>query len=184
MEDSRTELIWLKSFVDKKFINTRANTRTSDFYVNYFFNQANSGNKLKWNWWAFLLTPVWFFYKKMHIPGLLLGSLGFVLTYLSFILANHFQLFQEGFWENYAKTGGMIPFLIPATCLALLLVTPVLAGCYGNWLYFLRFKRTVQMLSDQTDAQTYLSKKGGSSWLSAMAAVLILVATVKLIQGF
>ena len=34
------------------------------------FSAVNSGRKLQWNWAAFLISPFWFFYRKLYKAGL------------------------------------------------------------------------------------------------------------------
>lgn len=39
-------------------------------YVKKFSKKKKSGNKIGWNWAAFLFSPLWFFYRKLYKAGL------------------------------------------------------------------------------------------------------------------
>ncbi len=62
----------------KKETETSVSKRTQH-YLEYFDRYQSNGKQRNWNWAAFSLWPVWFFYRKMY--GLFLGS-GIINSFL------------------------------------------------------------------------------------------------------
>ncbi len=48
------------------------NLDVDDYYKKTFMEIEESGSKIKWNWYAFLFTIFWYFYKRMGVKGLIM----------------------------------------------------------------------------------------------------------------
>ena len=139
-----------KLFVHKSHMNTK----TSDYYVNFFFNEAIHGKKLSWNWSAFFFCSLWFFYRKMYFEGLFFLLLESILefTFISFSISKFF-----------AVDNSILQYYL------ILVILHTISGCYGNYLYFKRF----QFISDRAPIDKnkrtlYFTKKGGFSIFSIL----------------
>ena len=82
-----------------------------EYYMKSFRKIRETGKAYSWNWPAFLLTPFWFMYRKMYIPGaailvinillslfhsVIASLLGLCISGLAGCLANFFYLFDLG----------------------------------------------------------------------------------------
>lgn len=50
----------------KRLVGTK-----QEFYIPKFSAMKQLNKKATWNWCAFLLSPAWFFYRKMYVYGLI-----------------------------------------------------------------------------------------------------------------
>ncbi|MDR0433763.1 MAG: DUF2628 domain-containing protein [Gracilibacteraceae bacterium] len=116
------------------------------------FDYFSRGNKLSWNWCAFLFGVAWLAYRKMYKYTLIFVVLSIGLT-----------------------------AIIPQEYTGLSLVVPVVTGLIGNYLYMLHAQtkmRTAAEFSDQIERINYIRRSGGVSWRAVVAVCLIFIMTM------
>lgn len=179
MDSAREEIAGYKAFINSRFLKTNTNTSSSDYYANYFYNHARNGNMRLWNFWAFLFSPFWFFYRKMILAGLIAITADFFLTTLALNLAEHYQLFDRSLFSSEIRAETLLTSLAGLICLILILAVPLVSGFYGNYLYFIKYKRIFRNLPSDKAPLLYLACKGGTSWLSLIIAIIIVISISK-----
>jgi len=152
----------LRQITDMKYFihGDSMNTPTSDYYVNYFFNNAKHGEKYYWNWWPFLFGPFWFVLRKMYAFGLLF----FLIQVTCLVIFNKLtSLYSTGIIQ-------LIEYLFLA-------IIGIVTGNIANYLYFLKFKKNYDKAPEiRNKRNDYFSKKGGLSISSCGFLLLLLIA--------
>lgn len=72
------------------------------------FKAMTQKKKTSWNWAAFLIPHVWFFYRKMHLPGILFSLLLLASSVFMFPLATIVSTFPQ---EATASTAVLARYL-------------------------------------------------------------------------
>ena len=141
------------------FTKNGENTPTSDYYVNYFFNDARNGKITRWNVCAFLFGPYWFILRKMYVCAILYFALYvFLITYGTFFMIT------DSFFTTFTQ------YTVVA-------VLSLMAGLWGNYLYFLKFKSITSNAPAEMDKRViYLNGKGGISMISVSVPVVAVIA--------
>ena len=49
------------------------------------FRKLRDGKSFTFNWAAFLLSPFWFFFRKLYKPGIILATVNIILTLVSYV---------------------------------------------------------------------------------------------------
>lgn len=149
------------------------------------FRHIREGRSGGWNWAAFLLGPLWLFYRKQY----LLGTVMFVFQTILDIAAMWLMLpINTAVTEADAllAMGQMMdnPMMFPATCLSLLLlIAHLLLGAKGNHLYLHHCTKRIQSIRDRVpDLST--AELGSFGGVSVGAAVLIYLLSSLLSNGF
>jgi hypothetical protein len=169
--ESETPNILLKEQVESVVANELelANSlvgKNYDYYKEKWNKLESKKSKTSWNWAAFFLGPLWFGYRKMYIPMVLIA-----VCYI--LLDLFFYLFQYQFSEeNY--------FFDPVQNLLLFPITVILA-MFGNYYYLKHTNRNIDKVNLQPfnfeQKRTWLKRKGGTSWLGVVFTILLLFTT-------
>ncbi len=145
-----------KAFVNSQYIINNRNTTASDYYVNFFFNEAQYG-KVRWNWNAFCFGSLWFFYRKMYLYGVL----GNILLAIADFIAIFTLIFVVDSLNISEVLSSVLMLLV---FIANFVAFSLFYGYYGNSLYFRKFKRIMQdMPEEHHDTLVKLSHRGGVS---------------------
>jgi hypothetical protein len=66
-------------------------SKLSEYYINSCKQHADSGKLfVKWNWWAFLLGPIWLFYRGMFLDGLIYFLILFLEVGLNYLIIDSY----------------------------------------------------------------------------------------------
>ena len=114
-----------------------------EYYVPKFSMLKQLGKKASWNWCAFLLTPAWFFYRKMYVYGLVM------------ILFN-------------ITVGNLLNGVVTIAVSAVLGVF----GNYIYMDYLEKQSLQMKSMPD-TVKETFIREKGGTSWPAVFVSFLI-----------
>ena len=128
--------------------------KNSEYYMGRFAKIKTTGNKVAWNWCAFLFTPAWFLYRKMFKMGIILMVAAFFLTNFIPLIG---PLVNLGICIYYGRVGTNV-YLGRTQTLAL----------QGN-----------QMNADEKAA--FIKKKGGTSVLAIILSVVVFSVLLVLI---
>jgi hypothetical protein len=83
----------------------------SEYYTGKFYKMKADNSDVSWNWAACLLSPYWFFYRKMYIHGIVLFLL-FVVSdtinralymFLSILSALLIGAYGNNFYKKYVE---------------------------------------------------------------------------------
>lgn len=168
-------------------------------YIKNFLNAKFSKSRQKFNFAAFFLSPYWFFYRKMYLPGMLFtgatmaASLFFMslirrcfpdaLSYLSAVAGRNIDDMTE-ILQKYREylTDGMVQH--PALYRVILVFPLVfvlinfIAGFTANKLYLDKMKKDVMKIKaispNKDTLYAYLFAKGGTSILMVVAAFFLI----------
>ncbi len=174
----------------------------SSRYIPKFIRMSAENKKLSWNWAAFFLSPLWFFYRKLYKAGALFLGLTFIaFTFGSmpmldaqkavsgfvtenFDITNETTIGELTDAYNSLKPEEQQTFLKLAAeysrCAALLgvaLMTPnIFAALYSNYLYKSKMVKEVRsMRKFSLDDRTFTAlalRRGGVSLLAAVGCYL------------
>lgn len=157
------------------------NTR---YYIPRFRN-IREGHNGGWNWAAFLLGPLWLFYRKQYVLGGLMFTFQTILDVASLWLmspinsaANEAEVLSA--MEQMTSN----PMLLPATLLSLLLVVAhFLLGAKGNHLYLYHCTKRIQSAREHAPdlSPVEMSSFGG---VSMGVAVLFYLLSSLISNGF
>lgn len=120
----------------------------ANHYLNKFGIIESTGNKISWNWCAFLFTSAWMIYRKMYKPAI------FVIVIEYLLIPVIASLFPGTF------SLGLVSTSIGS---ALSLAVSILLGLFGNYIYM----KYIDELMDKeplADSFNYQQKYGGVSW--------------------
>lgn len=117
-------------------------------YTLKFARLRDRGTMISWNWWAFLIGPTWFIYRKMYFLGSVLLALG---------MLGAVTIKSMGYY--YAIT-----FLID-----------VLMGMFGDSLYMARIERLEKHIpkDDSEKKNAYIRHHGGTSVAGVVIAFIV-----------
>ncbi|MCR5485472.1 MAG: DUF2628 domain-containing protein, partial [Clostridiales bacterium] len=72
-------------------------------YITRFLKQSKTGKKIGWNWSALILSPFWFFYRKIYKAGALFLGLTLVLITAASIPASYVATDMKNIVDEYVK---------------------------------------------------------------------------------
>lgn len=150
-------------------------------YIPKFYKMEKTGSKLSFNWAAFLFSPYWFFFRKMHI-------IGFVIMLLSLFVTgvcttdrvveasqNYYTAIEQYYAgeisnEQLAAVSSEIirlPEIVIETVFSL--AVKIFSGVFGNYFYKKKAEKDIAEIKTKADTpETYrfmLFKQGGISGL-------------------
>jgi hypothetical protein len=151
--------------------------RNSDKYLPKFRKFSMLGEDkfvLTWHWPAFFFGPLWMFYRKLYlwgVIGVLAGVVGMLLSGFPIPMLATFV--------------GMFYLPLVLTSWTTLPFFPVAWGVTGYYLYYRHAKKTIQSVSvdlPPQDAATAIGQVGGvHRWLANTCVVILLCLFVTLI---
>jgi len=115
----------------------------ADYYIRKFDTQDVTEKDATWNWPAFLFSPMWCFYRKQYVLGLILMGTSFLLNYLG-------------------DLGNIIHFGIS-----------IYIGFMGNYFYRGYIEKHLENASDMNyeERVKYYEKMGGTSYLAVIVGL-------------
>lgn len=120
-----------------------------------------------WNWPAFFLGPIWAFYRKMKLLGLLYLLAMFAVDFFSAFI--------------YELVGSSPSILFKWFCL---LVIEVFFAVYANYFYFRFVKKKITKIKAEVTEDMQLDKvkrKGGTSVLVPIISMMMIVILTVLV---
>lgn len=120
--------------------------KNQEFYVPKFSMLKQLGKKTSWNWCAFLLSPSWFFYRKMYVYGI----------------------------AQMAFNGIMGSLLGSVVTLAVSVLLGVF-GNYIYMDYLEKQSLNMKSMPD-TVKENFVKEKGGTSWVAVLVGFVISAA--------
>ncbi len=139
------------------------------------FKAMSQGKKSSWNWAAFFIPNVWFFYRKMYLPGVLFSLLLITASLFLLPLASVISTFpQEAtastaalsqyLMQNFSSIG-IMPLLFGALAGILELVVRIIAGFTGDKIYkntvVAGIKKVKESDTETLPVELALARKGG-----------------------
>ncbi len=116
-------------------------------YTLKFARLRDRGTMLSWNWWAFLVGPIWFIYRKMYFLGYMMLILGIFGAFM----------FRSSVYYY------LITFLVDT-----------LMGMFGDSLYMARIERLEKHIpkDDSEKKNAYIRRHGGTSMVGVVISFI------------
>lgn len=148
---------------------------------------AKSGRKTSFNFFACILTPFYFLYRKMYAMGIITLILELVLSIPNFIL----NLSDKAFFEELSELAGetiapglelnvaQTNFFVNLSFFAMIAswAISVLCGLFANWLYFKKCKKLCAKIDEsaesQEDFKAKAARKGGVNFKLIITLAII-----------
>ena len=141
------------------------------------FRQIRQSRSAGWNWAAFLLGPLWLFYRKQYLLGSLMFLFQMILDVASLWLMNPISsATTEAEILAAMSQVSSNPMMYPAMLLSLLLIVAhILLGSKGTHLYMYHCTRRINKALEHTKdlSPAELSSFGGVSMGAALLAYLL-----------
>ena len=134
------------------------------YYLEVFFDIEKKGNKYKWNWASFFFGPLWCFYRKLYLIGI-----------IAIVVYHLFEILAEVVTQSLPIG---IAMAVPVTLNAVIIIIPAIAmGMLGNYFYKRSFDKHVMNKNskDGTMHINYLSSKGGTNVGAVVLGVILLI---------
>ncbi len=152
------------------------------------------GNKnTSWNWAAFLLPQVWFFYRKMYLQGifaLIFTVIGELLAYPMVLALSQNGMTNAGYTEmaswmmNTASSDPTIYFMMMGGFLLALLLR-IFCGMFGDRFYLNTAVSGIKSIEQEDGEEALLlRKKGGVNLILGFAVLMISNYLTPIIAGF
>ncbi|MCK5763917.1 MAG: DUF2628 domain-containing protein [Clostridiales bacterium] len=129
---------------EEKLIETN-----SSYYIEKFNKMRDKNTKFSWNWASFMLSNMWFFYRKMYFIGTIIVSINIGLFFLG-------------------DPWGYVSDIIA-----------VISGIGGNYLYMKHIEKVINNSKDMTDfeKEEFIKNKAGTN-IIAPIFTFVLIFTV------
>jgi hypothetical protein len=149
------------------------------------FKAMSQGKKTSWNWAAFFIPNVWFFYRKMYLPGvlfsLLLITASLFLLPLTAVLTTFPQeatvstaALSQYLMQNFSSIG-TAPLLFGTLAGVLELVVRIIAGFTGDKIYkntvVAGIKKVKESDLEIEPVELALARKGGINPLMGLVGL-------------
>lgn len=136
------------------------------YYMPVFENFEKTGNKIKWNWAAFLLGPYWLLYRKCHLTGFLMLMFSILQDAITMFIVERMNLETTMDLISYLAKGSisekyqLILLIVSIISCAL----SVFFGLFGNAIYEHSCLRKVRSHKDSIGSDpAALTLSGGVS---------------------
>jgi len=176
--------------------------RNAEKYIPKFYKIERTGNKVSFNWAAFLFAPYWFFYRKMHVIGfafMIISLLVSVLcttpdvqaaskeltaAYEQFLSGNS-QITQQQL-SNMAMSLYMMPEMLISSGFSVLM--HIFAGLFANALYKKKVQKDINWAKEAANSpeayRILLFKRGGVSLFMVVLSAVGLFCAEQIISMF
>lgn len=149
------------------------------------FKAISKGKKGSWNWAAFLVPNVWFFYRKMYLPGILFSLLLITSTLFLLPLSAVISTFPQDavsstshlaqyLVQNFAKIGTM-PLILAILAGVMELAVRIAAGAQGDKIYKKSAIQNVKKIKESdlegVPVELALARKGGVNMLMGVVGL-------------
>ncbi len=151
----------------------------SAFYLPVFHRMAKQKKKLSWNWPAFFVPDIWFFFRKNYMAGVIALLLQFGVT----VFFNPVVLAVYGIYaENQKATNAELTELLRPYMsqiliyLGILLVLRFVAGLFANLIYKRAVIHRIKDVKETAQGEDYMPRllqKGGISVSGGLSAILL-----------
>ncbi|MBQ7108177.1 MAG: DUF2628 domain-containing protein [Clostridia bacterium] len=162
------------------------------------FKAMNQGKKRSWNWAAFLIPNVWFFYRKMYLPGVLFSLLLITVTLFLLPLSAVVSTFPQEALSSTVRLAqylaqniekiGALPLILAALSGVLELVVRIVAGLTGDKLYkksaVQNIKKIKESDTEDVPVELALARKGGVNPLMGIVGLLAVDFVLEWIAAF
>lgn len=176
--------------------------RNADKYIPKFYKMERRGQKLSFNWAAFLFAPYWFFYRKMHV-------IGFAIMVVSLLVSaicttpdvtaayneyyNALSAFMQGSaalsqqeLNDMAMNIQMMPEVMIDSAFTVLI--HILSGFFANALYKRKVTKDISWAKENAVSpeqyRVMLFKKGGVSLMMLVLSVVGFYCAQQIIAMF
>ena len=162
------------------------------------FKAMSQGKKSSWNWAAFLIPNVWFFYRKMYLSGVLFSLLLITASLFLLPLASVISTFpQEAtvstivllqyLMQNISSIG-IMPLALGALAGVLELVVRIVAGFTGDKIYKKTVVSGVKKVKESDleiePVELALARKGGINPLMGIVGLFAVNFVLEWIGAF
>lgn len=145
------------------------------FYLLNFHKMAQTGRKLGVSLSAFILGPIYFFYRKAWKPGIIFAIAGALLMLPNFLA----MFYVAGVLPVWLQNVTLINFIVTAASYATWFLR-VLRGLFGVYMYkqcaLPRIRAICDAIPEGRERQAALSRVGGTSMLSVGIYLLVCFA--------
>lgn len=139
---------------------------SADDYYRKVYEKIASGQKLSWNWCAFLFSVSWCLYRKMYAYGILL----FVFQYVYVTGVESITIHVMG-----ATSSAGLKILFRIIFCLIQHIPDIFLGFIGNWLY-------VQQIHKKIDQGYHLSNVRNTDKLTwSFSTILVIVFVIGII---
>jgi|LGVF01.1.fsa_nt_gb hypothetical protein len=118
----------------------------SSYYIEIFNKMRDKNTKFSWNWASFMLSNMWFFYRKMYFIGTIIVSINIGLLFL-------------GDSRRYVSN-----------------IITVILGIGGNYLYMKHIEKVIDNSKDMTDfeKEEFIQNKAGTNILAPICVFILI----------
>ncbi|MBO4668176.1 MAG: zinc-ribbon domain-containing protein [Bacilli bacterium] len=134
-------------------------------YYKSAFDNIETNKSATWNWCSAIFGPLWFFYRKMIVPGFIYLIINIGLLALNAILEN---------------------LVVESITLALFIGLHVLCGVFGNTLYLKKYQKDLKGAEGLTGDKrsTYLYHKGNTNAGYVFIPIIIWIVANSILEVF
>lgn len=157
-------------------------------YIPKMYKMEKTGKKTSFNWAAFLFTPYWFFFRRMHTIGfllmvVLLAVTGACSTQRMNTAAQQYDTVVENYYNGTASyeevmNANKTILTMPETIIsfAVELGVKLFGGFFGTYFYKKKVKSDIddskKTATSPEEYRLLIFKKGGiSGWMCALAVI-------------
>ncbi|MCU0763300.1 MAG: DUF2628 domain-containing protein [Hydrogenophaga sp.] len=149
----------------------RAFTNDSALAATLFSKHKNNKLIVGFNFWAFIFHFSWFFFKRMHLTGLI-AFLFFIYSFYAGIVLLNFLMFNVfAFEQKWIVQYGFLLCLLPPMAMTGFFANNVL---YWKALKVIGTARVLYV--EQDERMSFIRSRGGESYLSAWLSVVAVYA--------
>lgn len=170
------------------------------------FRKFEQGAKVSWNWCAFLLTPYYFFYRRLHKVGLVFAAVAIAVSLIITPVAEKGleqtmgiiasssesvqapgQLTEEQMQIIEKEYTALMKNPAVIACIAAMVLSRVAAGLFADRLYYERMKKDLNQVREITEDENMYyamySRVGGTNVFSLITSYFGMEVVVSLLMG-
>lgn len=160
-------------------------------YIPKFMNMNTSGKKASWNWAAFFFPIPWLFYRKMYKVGIIVALISVIIPIIfAGDFYDYFEKYSEAILAASSSTQTIsasdLQNMLPTETIAYRInsyvsfFVDIIVAVFGNYFYKGYCRRKLSDLKKKNenpiDFETAVAKKGGTSVLGMILALLLIYA--------
>lgn len=141
------------------------------YFIPKFQRFAKTHSKVSFNLSAFFFKYLWFFYRKMPIPGIIAGTISLISSFTTLIeygaamLGGYNTLVDDPRFRTLSALSALVSWGLSLFC-----------GMFGDYLYYKKAKKDIAAVKSETSDSSYrnaeLQRRGGTSLPLAIAAAV------------
>ena len=155
------------------------------YYLMNFVKTGKFNRKISVNFAAFLFPDLYFFYRKMYLPGIIVYLLRMFISIPMILVLVENGSFDGTYISELLKGAVSESTIELMGSISSLISTVLLFSCslFANFLYYKKAKKTIEYLKSQNlsedEFKEELSNKGGTSFRNVfIVAVLPVIITI------